>query len=490
MHTVSSNKGIISTTNHLASSAAIEIINNSGNAIDAAIAASGVLSVTSQHQCGLGGDLFALIYKNGSVFALNSSGHSGSYLEEYSKEQNHKKINIFKDKRLVTIPGAVDGWLELNKKFGSKKMDEVLKRSIELSRDGFSCDQSLLNAINNSRNIFKDSPLNSINKINQIVRRPEISEQLQIISKYGRSGFYEGIFGEEFSNFLEGSVSKKDLKNKQSQWVKPISYNFFGEKFWTIPPNSQAFLIIETLRNIKKNIRKFPKNIKDLQLQIINEMLVMGNSRDDYLSNFLNLKGHDTNYMCIVDNKGLGVSLVQSNAHGFGSNLILKKSGVFLHNRGLGFIRNDNKFYPKNNTKPPSTLCPLIITKKNDLSCLVGTMGADSQPQIILQNWANNIFFNDVFTSLSSPRWIIGGNEKEKLFPFNSWKRKENISNLFYEKGISKDLLNDLSKNKFKFVKKYNNQNLFGHSQMIVKKNKIFYGHHDPRSITGSTIAL
>jgi gamma-glutamyltranspeptidase/glutathione hydrolase len=144
-----SNKGIISTTNYHATNAALAILKNSGNAIDAAIAASSVLSVTSQHQCGLGGDLFAMVFKDGRVFALNSSGFSGSKLEEYSKNFSKKKIQTFKDPRLITIPGAVDGWLELHKKFGTKKISDLFKKAIELANDGFECDQSLFNAIEN-----------------------------------------------------------------------------------------------------------------------------------------------------------------------------------------------------------------------------------------------------------------------------------------------------------------------------------------------------
>ena len=121
MNTITSEKGIVSTTNHHASNAALDILNKSGNAIDAAIAASSVLSVTSQHQCGLGGDLFAMIYKNGKVYALNSTGFSGSRIQEYSSSFKNKKIKTFKDPRLITIPGAVDGWLELHRKFGKKK---------------------------------------------------------------------------------------------------------------------------------------------------------------------------------------------------------------------------------------------------------------------------------------------------------------------------------------------------------------------------------
>ena len=491
MSTITSSKGIISTTNYLASEAAYEIINKSGNAIDAALAASGVLSVTSQHQCGLGGDLFAIVFKKGKIFALNASGYSGSNIEHYSKETKTRKINTFKDKRLITIPGAVDGWMKLHKKFGNKELDVILDRSIKISKNGFKCDQSLLDAIEKTRDTFKENPLNNIKNINQIVKRPKISKQLKIIAKHGRTGFYEGIFGEEFIKFSEGIITAKDLKRNQAQWVKPISYNFFGEKFWTIPPNSQAILILETLKKINKKIKKIPKSIEDFQIKIINEMISIGGNRDSYLSEFFNTRGHDTNYMCIVDRNGMGISLVQSNAHGFGSHCVLKKSGVFLHNRGLGFIKNDNKFYPKNKTKPPSTLCPLIISKNKKISTLLGTMGADSQPQIILQNWINNIYKKDIFSALSSPRWIIGGNYKKELFPFNTWKNDKKLLFFFYEKNFPKKILKKLFRHKnLKLKKCIDNQNLFGHCQMIVKNNRKYSGYHDPRSITGSTIAL
>ena len=105
MYSTKSDKGIVSTTEKDASSAAIDILNSGGNAIDAALAASGVLSVNSQHQCGIGGDLFALIYINNKVYALNSSGYSGSKLSQYAKHEKEKPLKVFKDPRLITIPG-------------------------------------------------------------------------------------------------------------------------------------------------------------------------------------------------------------------------------------------------------------------------------------------------------------------------------------------------------------------------------------------------
>lgn len=490
MNTITSEKGIVSTTNHHASNAALDILNKSGNAIDAAIAASSVLSVTSQHQCGLGGDLFAMIYKNGKVYALNSSGFSGSRIQEYSSSFKNKKIKTFKDPRLITIPGAVDGWLELHRKFGKKKISEIFQRSIELASDGFPCDVSLYNAIESTRNSFYDNPLNYINNVNQIVKRPKIANQLQLIKKYGRDAFYLGTFGEELVKLVQ-SIKTNDLVKPQCEWVKPISYSIYGQKFWTTPPNSQSFLILNALKTIadKKN-SKF-KDLDDLQVEICDAMINIGHNRDKYLSNYFNLQGTDTNYLCIVDQEGTGISLVQSNAHGFGSQLVLKDSGIFLHNRGLGFIKNNSVFSPKNNTKPPSTLCPLIITKNRDLFMLTGTMGADSQPQIILQNWAKHYFTNDVFKSLNMPRWIISGKEKQSLFPFNTWKISKNSLNFFYEKGISNNLLVKLKQNKnIKFKRKNHNPNLFGHSQMIVKSGNQYFGHHDPRSITGLTLGL
>ena len=171
MHSITSDKGIVSTTEHEASSAAIEVLNKGGNAIDAALAASGILSVNSQHQCGIGGDLFALIYINKKVYALNASGYSGSKIFQYAKHEQQKPLNVFKDTRLVTIPGAVDGWLAMHKKFGSQPLKIIFNRAIELANDGFTANQSLLNAINETRRVFPDNPLNIINKLGQVVKR-------------------------------------------------------------------------------------------------------------------------------------------------------------------------------------------------------------------------------------------------------------------------------------------------------------------------------
>ena len=198
MYSTRSDKGIVSTTEKDASSAAIDILNSGGNAIDAALAASGVLSVNSQHQCGIGGDLFALIYINNKVYALNSSGYSGSKLSQYAKQEKEKPLKVFKDSRLITIPRAVDVWQAMHKKFGSKPLKIIFNRAIELANEGFPINQSLLNAINDTRKSFPENPLNGINKLGQVFKRPEIAKQLQLITKInGRDAFYQGIFGDE-----------------------------------------------------------------------------------------------------------------------------------------------------------------------------------------------------------------------------------------------------------------------------------------------------
>ena len=120
-------------------------------------------------------------------------------------------------------------------------------------------------------------------------------------------------------------------------------------------------------------------------------------------------------------------------------------------------------------------------------------MGADSQPQIILQTWINNFFLKNVSESLSLPRWIISGNNKEELFPFNTWKHSTSqkfLPTLSHELNFSAKILDNFKKTNFRTLSVHNNPNIFGHCQMIVKKNKFYEGSHDPRSITGLTIGL
>ena len=261
-------------------------MNSGGNAIDAALAASGVLSVNSQHQCGIGGDLFALIYINNKVYALNSSGYSGSKLSQYAKHEKEKPLKVFKDHRLITIPGAVDGWLAMHKKFGSKPLKIIFNRAIELANDGFPINQSLLNAINDTRKSFPENPLNGINKLGQVFKRPEIAKQLQLITKInGRDAFYQGIFGDELVSLTNSFISQKDLQKKQYDWVTPLCYEFKGFKFWTTPPNSQAFLILEVLKKIHNEKILF-HDIENAQSSVILQMIKLGQNRDENLKIF------------------------------------------------------------------------------------------------------------------------------------------------------------------------------------------------------------
>lgn len=242
---------MVCSTDHLASGAGVATLRKGGSAADAAIAASAVLAVTNQHMCGVGGDLWALVHVPGEPkpFALNASGHSGSGADIAGLERDGLvEMPFHKDPRSIPIPGCVDGWLALHERFGRLPLREVLADAIDLAIDGFpisaECVQAtkLLTEIDNTQDYFA----NGSPQVGQLIRRAKLGETLRELANDGRESFYLGKFGEELLSFGAGEYTIEDLQTTQADWVEPLSVQAFGQRIWSLPPNSQGYLCLSS----------------------------------------------------------------------------------------------------------------------------------------------------------------------------------------------------------------------------------------------------
>ncbi len=439
---VRATRAVAATADQLATQAAMSTFTVGGNAVDAAVAANAALAVTAPHLCGMGGDLFALVRTPaGEVVGLNSSGRAGSGADpEALRSERLTAMPMRHDIRTVTVPGCVDGWIALHGRFGRLDLATVMAPAIRLAAAGFPASPLLVGAVG----LLDDAGREQLHELadqatttGARVRRPGVALTLQAIVAGGRGGFYGGAFGEGLLALGEGLYRQEDLMAAQANWVEPLRTNAFGVDLATIGPNSQGYLTLGSAR--LADAAGVPSDPDDPAWAhvLIEAATAASHDRPDLLHEdadgdalLAHLDGRgdlidterasrrpapartgDTTYLCTADASGLAVSLIQSNAAGFGSWLVEPTTGINLHNRGLGFsleAGHPAEYGP--HRRPPHTLCPAIATRDGDLVAVFGTMGGDAQPQILLQ-LAVRMFVHRASPAdaVSRGRWALRG---------------------------------------------------------------------------------
>lgn len=432
--------GAVCSVDRLASEAGVAMLREGGNAVDAALATNAVLAVTGPHLCGMGGDLFALVHE-GSVRALNASGRAGSGASaQRLRDEGHTVMPLFRDIRSVPVPGCVDGWLALHE-LARLPLAMLLAPAIELARRGFAPSPLLAPRL-------PDVPLEVVD--GRVVR-PGVARALEAIATEGRDGFYRGEFGRGLVELGAGEYDEGDLALPNADWVDPISVDAFGHEVWSMPPNSQGYLLLLAL-GIADGL-DLPDDPDDpLWAHLLVEASrVAGYDREDVLHEHAvpplgdierrrtfvdpdhrsELAGPGapggTTYLCTLDDDGMGVSLIQSNALGFGSLLWEPNTGINLQNRGIGFSLAEGhpaEYAP--GRRPPHTLVPGLVTYPDgSLRTVIGTMGGDAQPQIVLQLLTRLLRHGTGAAEvIAAPRWRLATDGSG----FDTWRAATHVA--------------------------------------------------------------
>ena len=427
---VISQNGMVATSHPLASQIGIDILQNGGNAIDAAIAANAALGLMEPTGNGIGGDLFAIVWieKEKKLYGLNASGRSPEDLTlEYFKENNFKSIPAY-GPLPVSVPGCVDGWFELHNKFGKTSMANILSPTIKYAEDGFPVSELVSYYMKVASNNFQEYPnfketyyLNdSTPKKGQIFKNPDLANTLRVIAKDGRKGFYEGKIANTIANFIQdqgGFLSYNDLKNHKSEWIDPVSTNYRGYDIWELPPNGQGIAALQILNLLEAyDIRSMgfgsaeyihhfveakkiafadrAKYYADMDFNKVPVKYLISKEYADIRRKEIrpdkaakrvlpgNLENGDTIYLTTADSEGNMVSLIQSNYRGMGSGMVPTGLGFMLQDRGELFSLDQNHFNvyaPKK--RPFHTIIPAFITKDGNPFISFGLMGGAMQPQ-------------------------------------------------------------------------------------------------------------
>lgn len=433
--------GMAATSQPLATQVALDILKNGGNAVDAAIAANAMLGLVEPTGCGIGGDIYAIIWdaETKTLHGLNGSGRSPQSLTlDYFKQQGITEIPKF-GALPVSVPGTVDGWFEMHEKFGSTPMTDILAPAIQYAREGFPVSELISYYLHRSvarigqYEGFKETymPDGEMPDTGDIFKNPALAATYEKIAKGGRDAFYKGDIARTIDAYIKaqgGFLSYADLASHTSTWVKPVSTNYRGYDVWELPPNGQGIAALQIL-NIMEHydvesmgfgspeyVHTFveakklafadrAKFYSDMDFNDIPVERLISKQYAAERQRTINpnraakrvdagINEGDTIYLTVADKNGNMVSLIQSNFRGMGSGMTPTGLGFVLQNRGELFALDPEHFnvYAPNK-RPFQTIIPAFVTKNNVPYLSFGVMGGGAQPQMHAQVIMNMIDF-------------------------------------------------------------------------------------------------
>lgn len=457
---VAARNGLVVSPNYHATITGVQVLQQGGNALDAAIAANAVLGVVEPQMCGLGGDLFLMVaLPNGELHALNAAGRTPYAVDRGWFAERGFTVNPFRGPFAVSVPGVVDGWVEANRRFGSRPLRDLLAPAIAYAAEGWAVRRHTLKHIWQAQDNLRQYPTAAKNylpggalpRLGQVLRNPELAGALQAVADQGRDAVYGGgPVGAALLATLNAAgwpMSQRDLADTRCDWVQPISTRYRGCSVYQLPPPNQGIapLIMLNILEGYDLAALGPGTAETIHLQVEAKRRAFA-VRDQHcadpafyrapLEELLspefaarlragidprrvtdpgpvqppmaagNTAG-DTIYLAAVDRTGMCVSLIQSNYSDWGSGVMVNEMGFFLHNRGCAFQldpAHPNAYAP--HRRPFHTLIPAMAFKDGRPWLVFGTRGADGQPQTQVQLLCNLVDFGmNPQQAQDAPRW-------------------------------------------------------------------------------------
>jgi gamma-glutamyltranspeptidase / glutathione hydrolase len=446
--TVYAPHGMVATSQPLASAAGLEVLRTGGNAIDAAIAAAAVLSVTEPHMTGIGGDMFAIVWlaKEQKLVALNASGRAGSLMTRETLQARGFRSGSQQGVMSVTVPGALAGWDRLLRTYGKRSLGTVLQPAIGYARSGFPVTPIIAQQwADETALLQRDSaaaatflPGGRAPRAGEWFRNPDYANTLQTIATQGIDAFYGGVIGQRIVSrvaALQGFLTLDDLRRNAPTWVTPISVPFKGMRVWELPPNNQGIAALEMLRILEPydlkamghnsaaylhhlieakklayaDLERFVGDPDHLAMPVermlSDEFIAERRSHIDASRAQARVDpgplrtASETIYLTTADAEGNMVSLINSNFDAFGSGVVVPGTGFALHNRGAAFSLTPglpNTAAP--GKRPFHTLIPAFVTRmengREQPYMSFGLMGGGMQAQGHVQFLLNHLVFD------------------------------------------------------------------------------------------------
>ena len=448
--------GIVAAEQPLACQIGTHILAQGGNAVDAAVAVNAALGVFAPMANGMGGDLFAIIYeaKTGKLYGLNASGWSPAGLTpEFLKRKGIEKMPQ-SGIDSVTVPGAVDGWDKLLRRFGHKSLSDVLAPAIRYAEDGFPVTEIFSSYwVASEQKLRRDTNASATFLLHgqapqpgEMFRNPDLAWSLKQVARYGRKAFYEGEIAKRIlanSQALGGAMTAEDLAKFSSRWVEPISTTYHDWTVYELPPNGQGIgalimlnlmerfpladfgpgspdafhIMIEAKKLAYADVVRYvcdPQINKVPVAELLSKLYAQTRASliDPARAN-CNVDpgkpppmGTDTTYFCVVDSNGNMVSYIQSNYNSFGSGVVAGGTGFALQNRGgLFSLDPASPNVLAGRKRPLHTIIPAFMTK-GKVRIAFGIMGGWNQAQAHAQ-FVSDIVDNhmNIQAALEAPRF-------------------------------------------------------------------------------------
>jgi gamma-glutamyltranspeptidase len=525
---------MITTPHYLASQAGMKVLQEGGNAVEAAIAAASVIGVVYPHMNGIGGDNFWLVYNSTDkeLKGLNSSGRSGEYgTIDFYKKQGHEKIPARGPLAANTVPGAGAGWemayeYSVGKMKGEMTWEYLLQSAIHYAKEGFpvTVSQEYWTHINLDQTNDQFRHLQRYSEFKKIftktsgisyhcgekMKQTDLALTLEGLSKEGSQLFYQGEVAKSIVKDIQtngGLLTYNDFVTHRSDWVKPLSVDYRGYSAYNLPPNTQGFASLSILNILNQfDVPVIAEGSEDYYHLLIEATKLAFEDRDHYLTdpdfspipleellsakrglelankiNFtksLNLQKQldpkgDTVWLGVVDKDGNAVSVIQSIYHEYGSGFIPKNTGIVLQNRGSFFSLNENHvncLQPKKRTY--HTLNPAMIFKGDQPYLVYGTMGGEGQPQTQAALVTRILDYHfPIQAAIEAPRWLYG----------RTWGAESNCVKI--EGRVPKSIRESLQKrgHQVEIVEDYTD--VMGHAGAIKidPDSQVKFGGADPR---------
>lgn len=465
--TVYAPNGVIATSQPLATAAGLHVLQNGGNAVDAAIAAAAVLSVVEPHMTGVGGDMFALVWsaRDQRLYALNASGRSGSLMTRAALVQRGREG--ISGVEAITVPGAVSGWAALLDRFGTRTFAEVLQPAIRIAADGFPVTPIIAEDWSGLvRKLRRDRAARAAFLIDgerapaagEWFRNPDLARTLRELAEQGPQYMYTGALGRRIAEHVRaqgGFLTPEDMARHEPFWVEPVSVPFRGYRLWELPPNNQGIAALEMLRILEPfdlaamghnsaaylhhlieakklayaDLHRYvadPAHLDVDPLRLLTDDHVDTRRRRldparaaDHVQPGDAFTGTETIYLSVADAEGNMVSFINSIFDHFGSGVVVPGTGIVMQDRGSGFTMTEgmpNTVSP--NKLPFHTLIPAFVTRTRNPRgtssesageepwLAFGVMGGAMQPQGHVQLLLNLLVFDmDLQQAIDAPRF-------------------------------------------------------------------------------------
>jgi gamma-glutamyltranspeptidase/glutathione hydrolase len=454
--TVYAPNGAAATSQPLATAAALKVLQDGGNAFDAAVTAAAVLNVVEPHMTGMGGDVFALFWsaREERLRGLDASGRAGSLATPDTILALGLDDVPYRGAGAVTVPGALSGWAALLEEYGTLSLAQALAPAIDIAENGFPVSPIIATQWKGNVRILVQDPGardtyliggERAPEAGEWFRNPDIAASFRMVAREGPGALYGGALGARIVETVRaqgGFLTLEDLRDHRPEWVEPLSVDFQGHQIWELPPAGQGIAALEMLKILDSfdlkamghNSAEYLHHIieakklafADLARYVSDRDYMEGDPtallEDDYIARRSALidptlaaeradpgrpfDHGETIYLTVADREGNMVSFINSVFEYFGSGVVAPGTGFVLQNRGAGFTLEEghpNQIAP--GKRPFHTLIPGFVTKDGEPFLAFGVMGGSMQPQGHAQLLLNLLVFDmDLQDAIDAPR--------------------------------------------------------------------------------------